>query len=158
MTSDESDHKSYSLAMLEECVEDALNSEATPKEIYDTIVNTIQRSANYHRACLNHSAKLLSLLEDNVVVNDTADNVVQFNSTSYKVKDAKSQKEWNDFFKPSMDEFSSAEEGEEWVKKNGGYEYTPDTSSTPPSMGMVPPYPQAPFIPKPIKPDPDGVA
>ena len=57
-----------------------------------------------------------------------------------------------------MDEFSSAEEGEEWVKKNGVYEYTPDTSSTPPSMGMVPPYPQAPFIPKPIKPDPDGVA
>ena len=136
MTSDESDHKSYSLAMLEEWVEDALNSEATPKEIYDTIVNTIQRSANYHRACLNHSAKLLSLLEDNVVVNDTADNVVNFNSTSYKVKDAKSQKEWNDFFKPSMDEFSSAEEGEEWVKKNGGYEYTPE----------------------PIKPDPDGVA
>ena len=76
MTS-ESDHKSYSLGMLEEWIEDALSSEATPQEIYDTIVNTIQRSANYHRACLNHSAKLLSLLEDNVVVNDTADNVVK---------------------------------------------------------------------------------
>ena len=141
MTSDESDHKSYSLTMLEEWVEDALNSEATPREIYDTIVNTIERTANYHRACLNHSAKLLSLLEDNVEVKDTADNVIsfhsdRFNSTGYKVKDAKSQKEWNDFFKPSMDEFSSAEEGEEWVKKNGGYEYTPE----------------------PIKPDPDGVA
>ena len=70
--SDYSDHKSYSLAMLEEWIEDALNSDATPQEIYDTIVHTIQRSANYHRACLNHSAKLLSLLEDNVVVSDNA--------------------------------------------------------------------------------------
>ena len=115
--------------MLEEWIEDALSSEATPQEIYDTIVNTIQRSANYHRACLNHSAKLLSLLEDNVVVNDTADNVVDFNK-SYKVTNAKNQSEWKDFFKPSMDEFSSAEEGVEWVKKNGGYEYTPITDSS----------------------------
>ena len=156
MTSDESDHKSYSLGMLEEWIEDALNSAATPQEIYDTIVHTIQRSANYHRSCLNHSAKLLSLLEDNVVVNDNAnaDNVVAFNS-DYKVTDVKNETEWKDFFKPSMDEFSTAEEGAEWVKKNGGYEYTPDTSSTPPSMGMVSPLPKAPFIPK---PDPDGVA
>ena len=133
MTSDESDHKSYSLGMLEEWIEDALNSDATPQEIYDTIVHTIQRSANYHRACLNHSAKLLSLLEDNVVVSDNAnaDNVVSFNS-DYKITDAKSQKEWNEFFKPSMDEFSTAEEGAEWVKKNGGYEYTPESSNTDP--------------------------
>jgi len=27
---------------------------------------------------------------------------------------------------PIMNKFSSAEEGAEWVKKNGGYEYTPD--------------------------------
>ena len=114
--------------MLEEWIEDALNSDATPQEIYDTIVHTIQRSANYHRSCLNHSAKLLSLLEDNVVVNDNAnaDNVVAFNS-DYKVTDAKNETEWKDFFKPSMDNFSSAEEGSEWVKKNGGYEYTPLT-------------------------------
>ena len=131
--------------MLEEWIEDALNSDATPQEIYDTIVHTIQRSANYHRSCLNHSAKLLSLLEDNVVVSDNAnadnsnkdddnanaDNVVAFNS-DYKVTDAKNETEWKDFFKPSMDEFSTAEEGAEWVKKNGGYEYTPESSNTDP--------------------------
>ena len=118
MTS-KSDHKSYSLGMLEEWIEDALSSEATPQEIYDTIVNTIQRSANYHRACLNHSAKLLSLLEDNVVVNDTADNVVDFN-TSYKVTNAKNENEWNDFWKG---ETPSAEFDEKLNKY--GYEYTP---------------------------------
>ena len=31
----------------------------------------------------------------------------------------------SDEYDPIMNNFSSAEEGAEWVKKNGGYEYTP---------------------------------
>ena len=32
-----------------------------------------------------------------------------------------------------MDEFKSAEEGAEWVKKNGGYEYTPEVKNDDPT-------------------------
>ncbi len=126
----------YTLKNLEESVREALESEATPKEVYDAIINEIERTANYHRACLNTSAKTLSLFEDSIEVNDAYDdfenpnppqNVVSFNSTLRKVKTAKNQSEWKNFFKPSMDEFSSAEEGSKWVEKNGGYEYTPLT-------------------------------
>ena len=60
------DRKIYSLQQLEEWIEDALESEATPQEIHDTIIHTIEKSVNYHRACLNHSSRLLSLLEDNI--------------------------------------------------------------------------------------------
>ncbi len=125
----------YTLKNLEESVREALESEATPKEVYETIINEIERTANYHRACLNTSAKTLSLFEDNIEVNDSYDdfenpnppqNVVSFNAVSRKINEAKNESEWKDFFKPSMDEFSSAEEGSEWVKKNGGYEYTPE--------------------------------
>ena len=126
----------YTLKNLEESLREALESEATPKEVYDTVINEIERTANYHRACLNTSAKTLSLFEDSIEVNDAYDyfenpnppqNVVSFNAVSRKVTDAKNQSEWNNFFKPSMDEFKSAEEGQKWVEKNGGYEYTPIT-------------------------------
>ncbi len=129
----------YTLKNLEESVREALESEASPKEVYDTIINEIERTANYHRACLNTSAKTLSLFEDNIEVNDAyddfenpnppqnKDNVVSFNAVSRKVYNARDAADWNKFFKPSMDEFKTAEEGSEWVKKNGGYEYTPLT-------------------------------
>ena len=133
------EYVNYTLKNLEESVREALESEATPKEVYDAIINEIERTANYHRACLNTSAKTLSLFEDNIEVNDSYDdfenpnppqNVVSFNAVSRKINEAKNESEWKDFFKPSMDEFKSAEEGAEWVKKNGGYEYTPITDSS----------------------------
>ena len=62
------DQKIYALKQLEEWIEDALESEATPQEIYDTIIHSVEKFAIYHRACLNHSSRLLSLLEDNIVV------------------------------------------------------------------------------------------
>ena len=97
----------YTLKNLEESLREALESEATPKEVYDTVINEIERTANYHRACLNTSAKTLSLFEDSIEVNDAYDdfenpnppqNVVSFNAVSRKVTDAKNQSEWNNFF------------------------------------------------------------
>ena len=94
------EYVNYTLKNLEETLREALESEATPKEVYDAIVNEVERTCNYHRACLNTSSKVLSLLEDNLVVNDAADgdNVISFNSVSRKVTDAKNQSEWNNFF------------------------------------------------------------
>ena len=98
MTKNE-EYVNYALKNLEESLREALESEATPKEVYDAIVNEVERTSNYHRACLNTSSKVLSLLEDNLVVSDSGGtNVVSFNSVERKVTQAKNQSEWNDFF------------------------------------------------------------
>ena len=54
---------SYSLDVLNEWVQDALNSDATPEEIYDCIMTSISDNINYHRACLNASKKLLRIMD-----------------------------------------------------------------------------------------------
>ena len=74
----ERNRKSYSLEMLEEWTREALESDNTPNEIYECILRTVTKSVDYHRACLNHSTRLLSLLEDNIEVS-RPDNVVSFN-------------------------------------------------------------------------------
>ena len=107
----------YTLKNLEESVREALESEATPKEVYDAIINEIERTANYHRACLNTSAKTLSLFEDNIEVKDTytvPDNVVSFNSVERKVTEAKNQSEWNDFFIKDGTEIKTTTDPSTW--------------------------------------------
>ena len=46
----------------------------------------------------------------------------------------------SDEYDPIMNNFSSAEEGAEWVKKNGGYEYTPTSDPDPDDPRNYPPY------------------
>ena len=59
MKPDEKDFKSYSLRNLNEWVTDALDSDATTDEIYDTIVSAIKERNRYHNACLNAGEALL---------------------------------------------------------------------------------------------------
>ena len=115
MTKNE-EYVNYTLKNLEETLREALESEATPKEVYAAIVNEVERTCNYHRACLNTSSKVLSLLEDNLVVSDSADvdNVVSFNSVSRKVTEAKSNKEWNDFFIKDGTEINTTTDPTTW--------------------------------------------
>ncbi len=111
------EYVNYTLKNLEESVREALESEATPKEVYDAIINEIERTANYHRACLNTSAKTLSLFEDNIEVKDTytvPDNVVSFNSVERKVTEAKNQSEWNDFFIKDGTEIKTTTDPSTW--------------------------------------------
>jgi len=54
-----SDYKSYSLRNLNEWVNDALDSDATTDEIYNTIVSAIKERNQYHSACLNAGEALL---------------------------------------------------------------------------------------------------
>ena len=82
MTS-EREYVNYTLKNLEETLRDAVESEATPREVYDCIINELKRTSNYHRACLNSSTKVLSLFEDNVEVNDAlSSNVIPFTEKS----------------------------------------------------------------------------
>ncbi len=54
--------KSYSLTNLEEWVQDAVNADTTPQEVYDSIVDTVKKNMKYHKACYDSSVKLLTLL------------------------------------------------------------------------------------------------
>ena len=67
---------SYSLGNLEAALEDALSSDCTPEEIYETIRTTVRRNLTYHRVCvrtanevlrsingINHKDKVISLHE-----------------------------------------------------------------------------------------------
>ena len=57
--------KNYTLEQLEMWVEEALNSEATPEEIYNCIRSTIVIKITHHNIYLQDSRELLSLLSSN---------------------------------------------------------------------------------------------
>ena len=55
-------YKAYSLQEVDTWVRESLEADCTPKEIYDSIVDTVKNNMKYHRACYRDSVKLLSLL------------------------------------------------------------------------------------------------
>ena len=60
-------YKNYSLAQLRDSIKDAITSEATPEEIYVTVVSSIRQEVAYHNACVRTSKKLLDLTEEEMV-------------------------------------------------------------------------------------------
>ena len=133
----DSDYKDHSLNQLKEMVDDALNSEATPQEVRDSIVNTIREQIDYHLKCIDKASEFLALLKhydktipeempqdyDFQVMSEDERNSQLY--TSSKVTEAVTQKDWEDFWSPSSDE--ELVEVNEIIKKEG-YEYTPLTS------------------------------
>ena len=120
------EQKIESLGHLEAWLNDALNSGATSKEVYDTIANTIQDEIKYHEKCLKRSQELLLMVKGNLNALDT--NVPPIDSqlfASSRVTEAVTQKDWEDFWSPSSDR--ELDEVDEIIKKEG-YEYTPPTS------------------------------
>ena len=59
---DRDSNRSYSLANLEDAVEDAITSDCTPEEIYDTIRTTLRRNLTYHRICVRTANEVLRLV------------------------------------------------------------------------------------------------
>jgi len=47
---------------LEDAVEDAITSDCTPEEIYDTIRTTLRRNLTYHRICVRTANEVLRLV------------------------------------------------------------------------------------------------
>ena len=62
MTMSDDTQQAYSLENLKDWVNDAIESECTPKEIYDSIIDTVKENRKYHKVCYDDSTKLLSLL------------------------------------------------------------------------------------------------
>jgi hypothetical protein len=133
----DSDYKDHSLNQLKEMVDDALNSEATPQEVRDSIVNTIREQIDYHLKCIDKASEFLALLKhhDKIMPKEmpqdpdfqamSEDDRNSQLYTSSKVTEAVTQKDWEDFWSPSSDR--ELVEVNENIKKEG-YEYTPPTS------------------------------
>ena len=58
-------YKAYSLQEVDTWVRESLEADCTPKEIYDSIVDTVKNNMKYHGACYRDSVRLLSLLRGN---------------------------------------------------------------------------------------------
>jgi hypothetical protein len=146
-------YKKYSLEQLDNWVNDAVNCEdLTPQDIYDTIVNVVDESVEYHKKYLTKSIELLSLLKGHREVDFGNEGNITLGGTS----------DWNDFWEENYypeehkqyteEELNAmcdaAEEKEkcreynlreaeyynkraeldalyEEIKKDGGYEWTP---------------------------------
>jgi hypothetical protein len=95
-------YRKYSLEQLDNWVHDALNCEdLTPQDIYDTIVNVVDESVEYHKKYLTKSIELLSLLKGHrpVEIDTSLDDV---NGWDYDAAGGKfpraTKKDWVDFW------------------------------------------------------------
>ena len=61
---DNNSYKNYSLEKLSEFISDALQSEATPTEIYSTIITTLKKEVDYHDVCRKQAQDILDLMQD----------------------------------------------------------------------------------------------
>jgi len=122
-----SDYKKYSLDKLQEWVHDAMNSDASPHEIYSAIREAVREEYYYHKDCISRVSELLALLNSNGEGHLSCD------------KDDKSpecQEAWNSFWEEyyypeevKTDGYSVnglSHQEIEAIREAGGYEWTPD--------------------------------
>ena len=120
-------YKDNSLGHLEAWLNDALHSDATSKEVYDSLILTVRDEIEYHKKCLKRSQDLLVMLKGNLSALYETDNDVDKISlndsqayVSSKVTNAKTEQEYRDFWNPAKDD-----EAFEDTLRREGYEYTP---------------------------------
>ena len=116
-------NRETSIGNLEAWLNDAINSDATSKEVYDSLILTVKDEIEYHRRCLKRSEDLLVMLKGNLSALYDTDKISLNDSQAYvssKVTNAKTEKEYQDFWNPAKDD-----EAFEDTLKREGYEYTP---------------------------------
>ena len=71
-------HNHYSLDALDGWIQDCLNSDAEPEEIYDAIVSAIDDNIKYHESCMRASKRLMLLVKrTNRRQSDNESNVIK---------------------------------------------------------------------------------
>jgi hypothetical protein len=68
-----SDYKKYSLEKLQDWVHDAMNSDASPHEIYSAIREAVREDYYYHKDCISRASGLLELLSGHRPVKDESE-------------------------------------------------------------------------------------
>jgi len=125
-----SDYKKYSLEKLQEWVHDAMNSDASPHEIYSAIREAVREEYYYHKDCISRASGLLELLSGHRPVEDSS--ILQCDKDD---KSPECQKSWNDFWEENYypEEYQkyttnniNLQKEVEDIRKEGGYEWTPE--------------------------------
>ena len=125
-----SDYKKYSLEKLQEWVHDAMNSDASPHEIYSAIREAVREDYYYHKDCISRASGLLELLSGHRPVKDTS--ILQCDKDD---KSPECQNAWNDFWEEyyypeehanSTNNSVDLQKEVEEIRKAGGYEWTPE--------------------------------
>ncbi len=76
MPSESEKAKNYSLAELEVWIGDAMESGATPEEIYETIIDVVTKNIKYHKACYRDGKELFELLSNRPYLDIITDDTV----------------------------------------------------------------------------------
>ena len=125
-------YKKYSLEQLDNWVNDALNCEdLSPQDIYDTIVNVVDESVEYHKKYLTKSIELLSLLKGqrsvdfDVTDKDWEDFWSTVETTPDKVREYELKE--RDYGRQRAMLDAQHKNELENIRKKGGYEWTPGT-------------------------------
>jgi len=125
-----SDYKDYSLDKLQEWVHDAMNSDASPHEIYSAIREAVREDYYYHKDCISRASGLLELLSGHRPVEDSS--ILQCDKDD---KSPECQKSWNDFWEENYypEEYQkyttnniNLQKEVEDIRKEGGYDWTPE--------------------------------
>ena len=114
----EMDYRQYSLNQLENWIHDAMSAgEATPKEIYDTILGVVKENYYTYKQKTSEAYELLGLLHsgvDNIKYQDYLNEILSCDTddSSPECKGA-----WNDFWKSGSDTEYELREAEYYNKE-----------------------------------------
>ena len=114
-----SDYKKYSLEKLQEWVHDAMNSDASPHEIYSAIREAVREDYYYHKDCISRASGLLELLSGHRPVK--SDDVKEWDmwEEHYYPEEHKGSTVGNVDLKKEIDK----------IREEGGYDWTPSSKS-----------------------------
>lgn len=92
------DYKEYSLKNLKDAVCDSIETECTPEEIKQAVVDALQELVDYHLERMNKAATTIAQMKSDRNV-DTVTGNVNIPANVYPITDAVTQKDWDDFWK-----------------------------------------------------------
>ena len=95
-----SDYKKYSLEKLQDWVHDAMNSDASPHEIYSAIREAVREDYYYHKDCISRASGLLELLSGHRPAKDESvdDGMRPWGHSDLEYQIANNKKSLNDFW------------------------------------------------------------
>tara|TARA_B100001996_G_scaffold99723_1_gene74726 strand:- start:718 stop:1197 length:480 start_codon:yes stop_codon:yes gene_type:complete len=85
------DSKDYSVTQLQTWIADCMESGATPKEIYDSIIETVFRNTRYHKACYEQGRELYELLSQRTFLESVTGGAddIRYEFSNFNLEDFK---------------------------------------------------------------------
>ena len=85
------DSKDYSVTQLQTWIADCMESGATPKEIYESIIETVSRNTRYHKACYEQGRELYELLSQRTFLESVTGGAddIRYEFSNFNLEDFK---------------------------------------------------------------------